>query len=646
MARARTRTLRLVDFDDAELCRQYDPLMSPLVWDLAHIGQQEELWLLRGGDPNRPGILPPAVEGLYDAFEHSRASRVDLPLLSPKRAHSYCRTVRSAALDALDVLPDDDGEFVFGMVVSHENQHDETMLQALNLRTGAPLLSDTVTLPAGRPGLAGTSALVPAGPFVLGVDAASEPYSLDNERPAHVVDLPAFRIGRVPVTNGEWQHFIDDGGYNEPRWWSTRGWQHRQTAGLTAPQFWTSDGRTRFGHVEDIPPDEPVQHVTYFEAEAYAAWAGARLPTESEWEKACAWDPATGTRRRYPWGAEAPSEARANLGGSSLRPAPVGAYPARRFGLRGRADARRRLGVDQLTAAALARVRPDDLRAILAAVLRRRLPGAAGRIVGGGVRDPAAQLPQLGSPVPPTDLLRRPVGLGRLMCRHLGWLGREVTISSLVLDPPHSLRVQSYAPRRQKHGLMNADGWGIGFFDAEVPRRWRSPAPLWGDVSFDSIAPALRSHCVVAAVRSATVGMPIEASATAPFTDGRWLLSHNGVVDRAVLPAGSAAESVCDSAILAAAIFARGLDVLGETIAEIGAADPDARLNVLAANGSRLLATVWGDTLSILRRDDGVVLASEPYDDEYDWEDVPDRHLVEVTAGGVVLTPLDPPKGP
>ena len=110
LARARTRTLRLVDFDDAELCRQYDPLMSPLVWDLAHIGQQEELWLLRGGDPNRPGMLPPAVEGLYDAFEHSRASRVELPLLSPERAHSYCRTVRSAVLDALDALPDSDGQ--------------------------------------------------------------------------------------------------------------------------------------------------------------------------------------------------------------------------------------------------------------------------------------------------------------------------------------------------------------------------------------------------------------------------------------------------------------------------------------------------------------------------------------------------------
>jgi gamma-glutamyl hercynylcysteine S-oxide hydrolase len=234
------------------------------------------------------------------------------------------------------------------------------------------------------------------------------------------------------------------------------------------------------------------------------------------------------------------------------------------------------------------------------------------------------------------------------MCRHLGWLGADVTVASLMLDPPNGLRVQSYAPRRQKYGLMNADGWGVGFFDGAVPRRWRSVAPLWGDTSFDSVAPALRSHCVVAAVRSATVGMPIEVSATAPFTDGHWLLSHNGVVDRTVLPPTSSAESVCDSALLAAAIFARGLDALGDTIAEIGAADPIARLNILAANGSRLLATAWGDTLSILRRDDGVALASEPYDDDPDWEDVPDRHLVEVTAKGVTLASLahpGPPKG-
>ncbi|MGV0790525.1 ergothioneine biosynthesis protein EgtB [Mycolicibacterium sp. XJ1819] len=332
LCRARDRTLALVDFDDVELTRQYDPLMSPLVWDLAHIGQQEELWLLRGGDPQRPGMLAPDVERLYDAFENSRASRASLPLLPPTDARAYCRTVRDKVFDALDSLPADDDGFTYGLVISHENQHDETMLQALNLRTGPPLLDRGTPLPAGRCGVAGTSVLVEAGEFVLGVDAATEPHSLDNERPAHIVDVPAFRIGRVPVTNGEWRQFVDDGGYDQPRWWSERGWAHRQQAALRAPQFWNSAAlegtRTRFGHVEDIPADEPVQHVTFFEAEAYAAWAGARLPTEVEWEKACAWDPAVGARRRYPWGNSQPTAHLANLGGDALRPAPVGAYPA------------------------------------------------------------------------------------------------------------------------------------------------------------------------------------------------------------------------------------------------------------------------------------------------------------------------------
>ncbi|MCB0948335.1 MAG: class II glutamine amidotransferase [Mycobacterium sp.] len=255
------------------------------------------------------------------------------------------------------------------------------------------------------------------------------------------------------------------------------------------------------------------------------------------------------------------------------------------------------------------------------------------------------------------------------MCRHLGWLGAPVSVASLVLDPPSGLLVQSYAPRKQKHGLMNADGWGVGFFDhpgqehgdsgarpdgadragddrvAEgQPRRWRSAAPLWGDVSFASVAPALVSGCVVAAVRSASVGMPIEPSASAPFTDGSWLLSHNGIVDRAVLPASARAESTNDSALLAALIFERGMHALADTLGEVAAADPQARLNILAANGSRLIATTWGDTLSVRRRDDGVVLASEPYDDDPAWQEIPDRHLVQVVDTRVQLTPLKGPR--
>jgi glutamine amidotransferase len=225
------------------------------------------------------------------------------------------------------------------------------------------------------------------------------------------------------------------------------------------------------------------------------------------------------------------------------------------------------------------------------------------------------------------------------MCRHLGWLGESRSLASLMLDPPYSLRVQSYSPRRQKHGLVNADGWGAGFFDGG-PRRWRSDGPLWSDASFASLAPVLRSGCIVAAVRSASVGMPVEVSASAPFTDGNWLLSHNGLVDRSVLPDSRTAESVVDSALLAALIFERGLDALADTVTEVAAADPNARLNILAANGSRLVATTWGDTLSVLRVDDGVVLASEPFDDDPAWKDVPDRHLVEVSGGDVTLTPL------
>jgi iron(II)-dependent oxidoreductase len=326
---ARDRTLLLTDHDEPELVRQHDPLMSPLVWDLAHVGQQEDLWLLRRGDRRRDGLLPPDVEALYDAFTHPRAVRHRLPLLPPIEARTFCRDVRDRVLDRLASLGDGDDPFDIAMVVSHEHQHGETMLQTLQLRAGPPLLGAGGALPPGRPGLAGTSVLVPGGPFLLGVDAADEPFSLDNERPAHWVDVPAFRIGRVPVTNAEYAAFVADGGYDQPRWWSPRGWQHRLDTRLERPQFWGREGsRSRFGTVEQLPPDEPVQHVTFFEAEAYAAWAGARLPTEVEWEKAAVWDPVAGHRRRFPWGSAEPGAGLANLDGTALRPAPVGAYPA------------------------------------------------------------------------------------------------------------------------------------------------------------------------------------------------------------------------------------------------------------------------------------------------------------------------------
>jgi gamma-glutamyl hercynylcysteine S-oxide synthase len=324
---ARARTLQLTDLDEPTLLAQHDPLMSPLVWDLAHVGQQEELWLLRGGDPARPGILDPDVDSLYDAFKHARADRPALPLLPPVEARAYDYEVRGRVLDLLERTSEEE-LFTAGMVVQHEEQHDETMLATLQLRQGPPLLTGRHDLPAGRP-ITGDRVFVGGGPFTLGVDAASEPFSLDNERPAHTVGVGPFWIGRVPVTNRQWRDFVADGGYHRQDLWSARGWAHRAEAALERPKFWTGVGtRRRFGIEEDVPPDEPVQHVCYYEAEAFAAWSGARLPTEIEWEKACAWDPARMARRRWPWGSSAPAPELANLGGLGLRPAPVGAYPA------------------------------------------------------------------------------------------------------------------------------------------------------------------------------------------------------------------------------------------------------------------------------------------------------------------------------
>lgn len=325
LAAARARSMRLTDVDDVDLTTQHSALMSPLVWDLAHIGQQEDLWLLRGGNAAAQGLLSRDIETLYDAFEHPRVSRVTLPLLTPGESRSFIHDVRGRVFDALETV-DDEALFPYVMVEQHEQQHIETMLATHQLRDGQPVLGIGSPLPAGR-ALPTESVHVPAGAFTLGVDGTDEPWSLDNERPAHTVELPGFRIATSPVTNAEWQRFIDDGGYDEPRWWSEAGWAHRRESDLQRPLFWSADGsRRRFGIVEDIPADEPVQHVCFFEAEACASWAGARLPSEQEWEKACAWDPAPGRRRRWPWGDTEWTPALANLDGDALRPAPRGAY--------------------------------------------------------------------------------------------------------------------------------------------------------------------------------------------------------------------------------------------------------------------------------------------------------------------------------
>jgi iron(II)-dependent oxidoreductase len=336
---ARERTSLLTDcVDEADLVRQHSPLMSPLVWDLAHIANQEELWLLRevGGRES----LHPEIDPLYDAFEHPRSERPTLPLLPPDQARAYGHEVRGRVLDLLDRARFSDSgfapgrrvgdRFAFGMVAQHEVQHDETMLITHQIRAGAPVLTAAAPppAPADAAGLP-SEVLVPGGPFTMGT--STEPWALDNERPAHTVDVAPFFLDTTPVTCGAYAEFIASGGYDDPRWWTAAGWEHRQQAGLSAPLYWSKDGgqwtRRVFGRPEPVVPDEPVLHVCWYEADAYARWAGRRLPTEAEWEKAARFDPASGLTRRYPWGNADPLAARANLGQVFLRPAPAGSYP-------------------------------------------------------------------------------------------------------------------------------------------------------------------------------------------------------------------------------------------------------------------------------------------------------------------------------
>ncbi|HYX44966.1 MAG TPA: SUMF1/EgtB/PvdO family nonheme iron enzyme, partial [Acidimicrobiales bacterium] len=323
----RRRSLGLLDpLPDAELVRQHSPIMSPLVWDLAHVGNYEELWLLRAvaGAP----AIDAALDDLYDAFRHPRPDRPALPLLGPAQARHYVADVRGRALDVLEAAELDPASplladaFVYRMVVQHEHQHDETMLATLQLMAGEGYRPLAPPPPAGAP-LAGAEVRVPAGPFVMGTD--DDPWAYDNERPSHVVDLDEYWIDAAPVTNRRYAEFVEDGGYRDARWWTAEGWAWREREGAAHPQFWLRSGpgswaRVRFGWQEDLPPDEPVQHVCFHEASAFASWAGRRLPTEAEWEKAASW-PGDGPKRRWPWGDADPGATLANLAQRHWRPA-------------------------------------------------------------------------------------------------------------------------------------------------------------------------------------------------------------------------------------------------------------------------------------------------------------------------------------
>ncbi|HEY5192738.1 MAG TPA: SUMF1/EgtB/PvdO family nonheme iron enzyme [Solirubrobacteraceae bacterium] len=265
----RERTLALVDhLSEDELSRVLSPIMSPLVWDLAHIAAYEDLWLA-----HRHGgleLLRPDLAELYDAFETPRSVRGEIELLGPEQARAYLRDVRTRSAEALTAQGVGDGT-IYELVVRHELQHTETMRQTMALAG---------LLPEGEPNLeplADEDAWidVPAGPFEMGAD--TDGFAYDNERPRHTVELPAFQIARDPVSNASWVSFSERGGYERREWWSEQGWTWKLQEGIVP-----------HAGIADEHPHAPVCHVSWFEAEAFAAASGVRLPTEAKWEKAAA----------------------------------------------------------------------------------------------------------------------------------------------------------------------------------------------------------------------------------------------------------------------------------------------------------------------------------------------------------------------
>jgi len=332
LSEARERTLLLISgLSDEDLHQQHDPLMSPIIWDVGHIAHFEELWLTQNLDgPIKFTEMP----GLYNPFEHPRATRASLALPTLAEMMERLREIRGRVLECLESVEFNDQNpllrdgYVYNMVLQHEYQHNETILQTLQLKRGEPYHAPRKVSFATRATAWPELVSFGGGRVSIGTQDWSEAY--DNERPEHAIDLPPFMIDRFPVANWQYMEFMGDGGYERKEFWSSGGQRWLAETGAVAPKYWSRSGDGWVTRSMDIthPVDatHPVRHVCYYEAEAFATWAGKRLPTEFEWEVAASWNPSTQRAQKFPWGESKADSHSANIDQLAFGTAPIDAF--------------------------------------------------------------------------------------------------------------------------------------------------------------------------------------------------------------------------------------------------------------------------------------------------------------------------------
>jgi iron(II)-dependent oxidoreductase len=370
MQESRDHTHRLLDLviSESDLRREPAPGFRPILWHLGHVGAFEEYWILQqlSGDPS-------ISETYGRVFDPIKTPKEDARRLPPiPEIEEYLKLVRGRVLKALATAGDRDHPmlrdgYIFNLVIEHEYQHQETLGYLLQiLETGTkrkpegfgshrnaadpdqpPADATAATDPGPTPSAdSGSMIAIPGGPFELG--SRGYPFAYDNEQPPHFIDLPDFRIGKYPVTNAEYAEFIRAGGYQTRSLWDEAGWAWREENRVELPLYW-SPGSARFQGADDagarsqevfivqemfeerpIRPDAPVTGVSWHEARAYARWAGKRLPSEAEWEKAASWDPIAGRKRQFSWGDDEPSPELANFASLNWATTPVSRYPGGR----------------------------------------------------------------------------------------------------------------------------------------------------------------------------------------------------------------------------------------------------------------------------------------------------------------------------